>query len=68
MRWIRTHSVYVTNYDKDATLWVIDGKAHTVTATVAVGTYPWGVAVDPDIHTVYVMSYLDGTMSVIESR
>ncbi|ETW26098.1 hypothetical protein [Mycobacterium gastri] len=41
---------------------------HLVTASVPVGSLPNGVAVDSDTRTVYVTSYLDGTVSVIESR
>jgi DNA-binding beta-propeller fold protein YncE len=33
---------------------VIDGMTHTVTTTLDVGSWPAGVAVDPDIYTVYV--------------
>jgi DNA-binding beta-propeller fold protein YncE len=48
---------------------VIDGsRTVTVTATVPVGKDPYGVAVDPDTHTVYVTNRDDGTVSVIEHR
>ena len=46
---------------------VIDGPAHTVTATVPVGNGPGAVAVDPNTHTVYVThGSFDGTVSVID--
>ena len=60
-----THTVYVTNTE-DNTVSVIDGKTHTVTATVFVGDYPTSVAVDPNTHTVYVANLHDGTVSVID--
>ena len=40
---------------------------YTVTATIGVGTYPDGVAVDPAAGTVYVANYGDGTVSVINA-
>jgi YVTN family beta-propeller protein len=45
---------------------VIDASTRTVTATVPVGTGPWGVAVDPGTHTVYVTNISDNTVSVID--
>ena len=40
---------------------------YTVTATIAVGSYPYGVAVDPAAGTVYVANYGAGTVSVIDA-
>ena len=40
---------------------------YTVTATIAVGSDPFGVAVDPAAGTVYVINYSDGTVSVIDA-
>ena len=40
---------------------------YRVTATVHVGNYLSGVAVDPGTHTVYVAHQLDGTVSVIDA-
>jgi YVTN family beta-propeller protein len=39
---------------------------YTVTATIAVGTGPDGVAVDPTAHTAYVTNINDDTVSVID--
>ena len=39
---------------------------YTVTATIPVGTNPYGVAVDPAAGTVYVTNQSDGTVSVID--
>ncbi len=46
---------------------VIDSSNNTVVATVAVGTLPWGVAVDSvsATHLIYVSNYVSGTVSVI---
>ena len=44
---------------------VIDTATNTVTATVAVGNLPVGVAVTPDGAHVYVANGFDGTVSVI---
>jgi len=45
---------------------VINAATRTVTATIPVGHDPWGVAVDPATHTVYVTNAGDGTVSVID--
>ena len=39
---------------------------YDVTATIAVGTDPWGVAFSPDGTKAYVTNYTDNTVSVIE--
>jgi YVTN family beta-propeller protein len=44
----------------------IDGLTNTVTATIAVGTGPYGVGVDPSTHTVYVPNYGSSSVSVID--
>ena len=44
------------------------GPTYRVSATVPVGKWASGVAVDPGIHTVYVANLNDDTVSVIESR
>ena len=65
------HTVYVGN-GVDNAVSVIDGSTNTVTATVPVGNPSsvgislFGVAVDPDTHTVYVFNSF--AVSVIESR
>ncbi len=43
------------------------GPTYGVTATVAVGKSPLGVAVDPGTHTVYLANANDGTVSVIDA-
>jgi YVTN family beta-propeller protein len=45
---------------------VIDEASNTVTATIAVGSLPSAVAVDPAAGTVYVTNYGSGTASVID--
>jgi YVTN family beta-propeller protein len=49
------------------TVSVIDTATNTVTATIAVGTDPAGVAVDPAAGTVYVPNSTAGTASVIDT-
>lgn len=39
----------------------------SVTATIAVGAKPTGIAVDPGSHTAYVTNKIDGTVSVIDT-
>ena len=46
---------------------VIDAATRAVTATIPVGSYPVGVAVDPAARTVYVTNLRDGTVSVIDA-
>src|SRR5659263_191568 len=57
---------YVTNYGSN-TVSVIDMATNTVTATVNVGTWPYGVAVNPTGTKVYVTYYFDNTISVIDT-
>ena len=57
---------YVTN-SEDNTVSVIDTATNTVTATVPVGSYPWGVAVSPDGTKVYVANEGSNTVSVIDT-
>ena len=45
---------------------VIDEATSRVTATVRVGAFPYGVAVDPATHTAYVANADSGTVSVIQ--
>ena len=40
---------------------------NTVTATITVGTQPWGLAVTPDGSKVYVANFEDDTASVIDT-
>ncbi|KJY29347.1 hypothetical protein VR46_37185, partial [Streptomyces sp. NRRL S-444] len=57
-------SVYVANPGSN-TVSVIDIASNTVTATIDVGTFPQGVAVNPD--SAYVTNTNDGTVSVIDA-
>src|SRR5207247_1265364 len=64
--WAGTPQAYITNLN-DNTVSVIDTASNTVTATVAVGASPTGVAVAPDGARVYVANEVDGTVSVIDT-
>ncbi len=57
---------YVTNAN-DNTVSVIDTSTNAVTATIAVGSVPEGVAISPDGTRVYVANLFDGTISVIDT-
>ena len=46
---------------------VIDTETNTITATVPVGNWPYGVAVSPDGKKVYVTNDHDNTVSVIDT-
>ncbi len=56
---------YVSNYT-DNTVSVIDNKVGAVVATVAVGSGPTALAVDPDTNRIYVANSSDQTVSVID--
>src|SRR5262249_14199987 len=56
--------VYVTN-ENSGTVSVIATPSNMVTATIRVGTNPFGVAVSPDGSKVYVANGGSGTVSVI---
>jgi len=65
-------TVYVTKAVDDGnavddTVSVIDTATGTVTATIGVGNYPYGVAADPAAGSVYVANADDGTVSVIDT-
>ena len=47
---------------------VISGRTNTVTATIPVGSGPFGVAADPKTGTIYVTNAFDNTVSVISGR
>ena len=47
-----TDTIYVAN-DESNTVSVIDGTTNTVTATITVGSTPFGVAVDETTDTIY---------------
>ena len=57
---------YITNSGSN-NVSVIDTSTDTVTATVPVGDYPYGVAVNPDGTKVYVTNSLSNNVSVIDT-
>ena len=57
---------YVTNANA-GTVSVIDTATNTVSATVAVGNQPFGVAITPDGTKAYVANQNAGTVSVIDT-
>ena len=57
-------NAYITNGFSN-TVSVIDTATNTVTATIPVGRFPFGVAVTPDGSKVYVPNIGDNTVSVI---
>jgi uncharacterized repeat protein (TIGR01451 family) len=57
---------YITNY-ANGTVSVIDTETKNVTATMNVGSGPFGVAVTTDGTKVYVANKGDGTVSVIDA-
>ena len=58
------HNAYITNTGSN-NVSVINTATNTVTATIAVGSKPTGVAVGPDGGTVYVTNEFSNTVSVI---
>ena len=57
---------YIVNYGSNA-VYVIDIATNNVTATVDVGSEPFGVAVSPDETKVYVTNTKSNTTSVIDT-
>lgn len=57
---------YVTN-NSDNTVSVIDTASNMVTATVPVGTSPFGVAVSPNGKQTYVVNRIGSSVSVIDT-
>jgi YVTN family beta-propeller protein len=57
---------YITNWN-DNTVSVINVATNTVTATIPVGTSPYGVSVSPDGSTVYVTNCGSNNVSVINT-
>src|SRR3989338_3703956 len=59
---------YVTNFgDVPGTVSVINTADNTVTATVPVGSGPFGVAAHPAVSFVYITNFGDDTVSVIDT-
>ena len=63
---VNAQTAYITNSD-DNTVSVINVATNTVTATITVGTDPYGVSVSPDGSKVYVANYSSNTVSVINT-
>src|SRR6266853_1562919 len=61
-----TPFAYITNNGSN-NVSVIDTASNTVTATVAVGPYPTGVAVNPAGTRVYVTNQAGNTVSVLDT-
>jgi len=57
---------YISNYG-DNTVSVIDTAIDTVTATIHVGIWPYGIAITPDGSKVYVSNCYSNTTSVIDT-
>src|ERR1700682_4719506 len=57
---------YITNTNAN-TVSVIDTASNTVTATVTVGTFPYGVAINPAGTRVYVTNQLANSVSVLDT-
>ncbi|MDE1828653.1 MAG: YncE family protein, partial [Candidatus Micrarchaeota archaeon] len=60
-------AIYVTNYGA-STVSVISDNTNTVTATIPVGTNPYGVAYDSGKGAIYVTNYGASTVSVISDN
>jgi YVTN family beta-propeller protein len=60
-------NAYITNNTSPGTVSVIDTTTNAVTGTIAVGSFPFGVAVSPDGRKVYVANAGDNTVSVIDT-
>jgi YVTN family beta-propeller protein len=59
--------IYVTNHLSN-TLSVIDGKTNKVSATIAIGKSPVGIAVNPVTNKIYATNIQSSTVSVIDGR
>ena len=53
---VNAQTAYITNYYSN-NVSVINVTTNTVTATIPVGTEPYGVSVSPDGSTVYVSNF-----------
>jgi YVTN family beta-propeller protein len=57
--------IYVSGY-VSSTLFVVDGATGSVMGAAAVGSSPWGVAMNPDTNRIYVANAGSNNVSVIE--
>ena len=62
--WSPRITAYITNTGGNSVS-VINTATNTVTATIAVGSYPFGVAVSPDGTTAYTTHWDSNSVSVI---
>ncbi|WP_440956043.1 PKD domain-containing protein [Methanosarcina sp. Mfa9] len=60
------YALYITNSESN-NVSVINTSTDNITATVPVGTCPWGVAVTPDGKKVYVVNHRSDNVSVIDT-
>ena len=56
-------TAYITNHNSN-NVSVLDTATNTISATVAVGTSPAGIAITPDGANVYVANEISGTGTV----
>ena len=59
-------NAYITNYNSN-NVSVIDTATSAVTATITVGSHPYGVAVTPDGSKIYVANVGSNSVSVIDT-
>lgn len=62
-----THTVFVNSSEGGGMTSVIDGVSNVVAQTVAAGSQPMGVAVNPTTHKAYVASQNDASLKVLST-
>jgi YVTN family beta-propeller protein len=60
-----TNQLYVTNYNANGSVSVIDGNTNKVVADIPTGSFPRSVAVNPTTNLAYVTNHDSNTLSVI---
>jgi YVTN family beta-propeller protein len=60
-----TGLLYITNCQSSGFVTVLNATSNTPVASIAVGSYPYGVAVNATTNTIYVANYESDTVSVI---
>ena len=63
-----TNRVYVADFEPSGSVWVIDGRANALVATIPVDDSPFGMAVNLLTRRVYVANAGANTISVIDER